>query len=69
MSTQAQESRVDALIRLVGFVVLAFGFGLIYITYSNVTALAGQAPLIPVYYALGVLLFVSGFLASFSKFK
>lgn len=42
---------------------------MVYFTYVNATV-AGQAPpLVPVYYALGLLLLVVGFLAAFSKFK
>jgi len=65
----AQQSRVDALIRLVGFFVLAFGILLIYYTYTNATD-SGFAPeLVTVYYFLGIILLVVGLLGSFAKFK
>jgi hypothetical protein len=65
----AQQSRVDALVRLLGLVVLFFGAALLYYTYSNATT-AGIAPeIITINYALGFLLFIVGLLATFAKFK
>lgn len=69
LSAAAQESRVDALVRIMGVLVLAFGAAMIYFTYGN-ASVSGQAPpLVPIYYAIGILLFVAGFLAVFAKFK
>jgi hypothetical protein len=69
LSVAAQESRVDALVRIMCVLVLAFGAALIYSTNAN-ASVAGQAPaLVPIYYALGFLLVVAGFLATFAKFK
>lgn len=69
MSVTAQESRVDALVRIMGVLVLAFGAAMIYLTYSDPAA-SGQAPaLVSAYYVLGLVLLVAGFLAAFSKFK
>jgi hypothetical protein len=69
LATNAQQSRVDALIRLVGFIVLGFGAALIYYTYTNATA-SGFAPqLATVYYFLGLILLVVGFAGAFAKFK
>jgi hypothetical protein len=69
LSVAAQESRVDALVRIMGVLVLVFGAAMIYLTYAN-AAVSGQAPpLVPIYYAIGILLFVVGCLAVFSKFK
>ena len=68
LTIEAQQSRVDALIRLIGLVVLVFGLVLIYFTYTN--AGAGLAPVIvTVDYALGLLLSVVGAFATFAKFK
>jgi hypothetical protein len=68
LSIEAQQSRVDALIRLIGLIVLVFGLVLIYFTYNN--AGAGLAPVIvTVDYALGLLLSVVGAFATFAKFK
>ena len=65
----AQQSRVDALVRLLGLVVLVFGAAMLYYTYSNANV-AGIAPeIITINYALGLLLFVVGLLATFAKFK
>ena len=68
MTMEAQQSRVDALIRLMGLVVLVFGLITIYFTYTN--AGAGLAPVIvTVDYTLGLLLSVVGAFATFAKFK
>jgi uncharacterized protein YjeT (DUF2065 family) len=65
----AQQSRVDALVRLLGLVVLVFGAAMVYYTYSNADA-SGIAPeIITMNYALGLLLLVVGLLATFAKFK
>jgi len=64
----AQQSRVDALIRLVGLIVLAFGAALIYYTYVNATSL-GAPPLVPVYYFLGLLLLLVGLVSALAKLK
>ena len=55
--------------RLLGLVVLVFGAAMLYYTYSNANV-AGIAPeIITINYALGLLLFVVGMLATFAKFK
>jgi membrane-bound ClpP family serine protease len=65
----AQQSRVDALVRLLGFVVLIFGLLMLYYTYANANA-AGVAPeIVTVNYSLGILLSVLGGFATFAKFK
>ncbi len=69
MTFTAQQSRVDALLRAIGFVTLAFGLAMIYFSYAN-ASVPGMAPeIITVNYALGMLLAVVGFLAAFAKFK
>ncbi len=69
MTFSAQQSRVDALLRMVGIITLAFGLALVYLSYANATA-PGIAPeIITVNVALGILLSIAGFLAVFSKFK
>jgi hypothetical protein len=69
MTFTAQQSRVDALVRLLGLVVLGFGAALIYFTWANATA-AGVAPaIVTINYSLGILLLVVGLFASFAKFK
>jgi hypothetical protein len=69
MTIEAQQSRVDALIRLIGLIVLVFGLVLVYFTYTNAGD-AGLAPeIVTVNYALGALLSLAGALAMFAKFK
>ena len=69
MSFTAQQSRVDALVRLLGLLILVFGVAMVYLTYANSTV-AGIAPeIVTVNYSLGLLLLVVGFFASFAKFK
>lgn len=69
MTFEAQQSRVDALVRLLGFVVLAFGLLLIYFTYANADV-SGMAPeIVTINYTLGLLLSGIGALATFAKFK
>jgi hypothetical protein len=65
----AQESRVDAFMRILGVLVLIFGAAMIYLTYVNTSYLSQEAPLIPVYYMLGIILFGVGFFAIFSKYQ
>jgi len=68
LTVEAQQSRVDALIRLIGFIVLVFGLVLIYFTYTNAGAgLASE--IVTVDYALGFLLSIVGAFATFAKFK
>lgn len=69
MTFTAQQSRVDALVRLLGIIVLAFGLLMLYYTYIN-TGASGVAPeIVTVNYSLGVLLSVVGVFATFAKFK
>jgi hypothetical protein len=68
LTIEAQQSRVDALIRLIGLIVLVFGLVLIYYTYANAGAgLASE--IVTIDYALGLLLSVVGAFATFAKFK
>jgi len=63
----AEQSRVDALIRLVGLVIVIFGVLWIYLTYSDTTGVASV--IVTVNYALGLLLLVVGLFAAFAKLK
>jgi energy-converting hydrogenase Eha subunit E len=68
-TSTAQESRVDALVRLLGLALLGFGIAMIYLTYSN-SGLTTLAPeIVTINYALGLLLSVVGLFATFAKFK
>ncbi|MDA4127227.1 MAG: hypothetical protein OK452_08525 [Thaumarchaeota archaeon] len=69
MTFTAQQSRVDALVRMLGLVVLAFGIAMVYLTYGNATV-PGIAPeIVTINYSLGLLLLVVGLFATFAKFK
>lgn len=65
----AQQSRVDALVRLLGAVVLAFGAAMVYFTYQNATLATIAPEIITINYALGLLLLIVGLFATFAKFK
>lgn len=69
MTFQAEQSRVDALIRLMGLVVLGLGAVWLYYTYANATAPGIASEIITINYALGALLVLVGFFATFAKFK
>ena len=69
MTLEAEQSRVDALIRLIGLVVLAFGLVLLYLTYSNANATGVSPDIVTINYGLGFLLSFVGVLATFAKFK
>jgi membrane-bound ClpP family serine protease len=63
----AQQSRVDALIRLAGLIVVIFGALWLYYTYSNNSGVASE--IVTINYALGLLLLIVGLFAAFAKFK
>ena len=67
MTFTAQQSRVDALIRLVGLIVLGFGAGMILLTNSNASVIAPA--IVTINYALGLMLLVVGFFAALAKLK
>jgi hypothetical protein len=69
MSLEAQQSRVDALVRMLGVVVLLFGLALVYFTYSNSSGQGIAPDIITINYALGLILSGVGLLATFAKFK
>ena len=69
MTFTAQQSRVDALVRLLGLLVLGLGAAMLYFTYSNATVTGIAPEIVTVNYALGLLLLVVGGFASFAKFK
>jgi uncharacterized protein YjeT (DUF2065 family) len=65
----AQQSRVDALVRMLGLVVLAFGVAMVYFTYANATVVGIAPEIVTINYALGLLLLIVGLFATFAKFK
>jgi hypothetical protein len=69
LTFEAEQSRVDALVRLLGLIILAFGILLLYYTHANANA-SGVAPeIVTVDYSLGLLLSVVGLFATFAKLK
>jgi len=64
-----QESRVSALIRLVGFLVFALGATLAYFTYVEAGAATVVPQIVPVFYVIAALLIFFGLLAMISKFR
>lgn len=67
MTFEAEQSRVDALIRLVGIVVVLFGAIWLYLTYTNASVVASE--IVTVNYALGLLLLIVGLFATLAKLK
>ncbi|HUI23535.1 MAG TPA: hypothetical protein VLY82_03985 [Nitrososphaerales archaeon] len=69
MTIEAQQSRVDALIRFLGLIILVFGLILIYYTYANAGDAGLASEIVTINYALGFILSVVGAVAIFAKFK
>ena len=69
MTIEAQQSRVDALIRFLGLIILVFGLVLIYYTYTNAGDAGFASEIVAINYALGLILSVVGAVAIFAKFK
>lgn len=69
MTFTAQQSRVDALVRMLGLVVLSFGIAMVYFTYANATVVGIAPEIVTINYALGLLLLIVGLFATFAKFK
>ncbi len=69
MTFTAQQSRVDALVRLLGLLILGLGAAMLYLTYSNSTVVGIAPEIVTVNYSLGLLLLVVGSFAAFAKFK
>ena len=69
MTAKTQESRVDALVRLVGFLVFALGATLAYFTYIEAAAASIVPQIVPVFYLIAVLLLFLGLLAMVAKFR
>jgi hypothetical protein len=64
----AQQSRVDALVRMLGLVILAFGAAMVYYTYLNAGYVTAPE-IVTINYALGLILLVVGIIATIAKFK
>ena len=69
LTGKTQESRVNAVVRIVGFLVFALGASLAYFTYIEAAA-AGIVPqIVPVFYLIAVLLLFFGLLAMVARFR
>jgi len=66
---EPEQSRVDALVRLMGLVILGFGVALVYFTYTDGAPSGVASEILTINYALGILLLVVGFFAVYAKFK
>jgi len=65
----ADDSRVNVLLRLVGSTFLVLGAIMTYETFVNAGADVLQPPLVPVFYLLSGMLVVAGFLALIAKYR
>ena len=65
----ADDSRVNVLLRLVGVVVFALGAIMTYETFVNAGADVLQPPLVPVLYLCSGMLVISGLVALIAKYK
>ncbi len=69
MTAAAPQSRVDALIRLLGLIVLGFGASLLYLTATDAVSSGVASAIVTINYALGLLLLIVGLFATFAKFR
>lgn len=65
----ADDSRVNVVLRLVGVIVFVLGVIMIYETFVNAGADVLQPPLVPVLYLCSGMLLVAGFVALVAKYK
>ena len=66
-SINAEDSRVNVLIRLIGSLLVILGIVMTILTSQNAGAL--QPEVIPVYYLCSTILMASGFVALVAKYK
>jgi formate-dependent nitrite reductase membrane component NrfD len=65
----ADDSRVNVVLRLVGVVVFVLGVIMTYETFVNAGADALQPPVVPVLYLCSGMLVISGLVALMAKYK
>jgi len=65
----ADDSRVNVVLRLVGVIVFVLGVIMTYQTFVNAGADVLQPPLVPVLYLCSGMLVVAGFVALIAKYK
>lgn len=69
MKIDQQQSRVDALLRLVALIVFMLGILMVYYTYQN-SEVTGMSPtIVPVYYGIGLSLLIVGFIGVIAKYR
>ncbi|MDA4132371.1 MAG: hypothetical protein OK454_04505 [Thaumarchaeota archaeon] len=70
-AVNADDSRVNVLIRLVGVIFFVLGIGMTYETFvqSGAGAQVLQPPLVPVLYLCSAMLVIAGSVAIVSKYK
>lgn len=68
-TVNADDSRVNVLIRLVGIAFFALGGSMTYETYVNAGGDGLQPPLVPVLYLCSILLVLAGLAAIVAKYK
>lgn len=69
MKINPQQSRVDALLRLVALFVFILGVLMVYFTYQNANVTGMSPVIVPVYYGIGISLLIVGFIGFISKYK
>lgn len=65
----ADDSRVNVMLRLVGVIVFVLGVIMTYETFVNAGADVLQPPLVPVLYLCSGMLVISGLVALIAKYK
>lgn len=65
----ADDSRVNVVLRLVGVIVFVLGVLMTYETFTNAGADVLQPPLVPVLYLCSGMLVIAGFVALIAKYK
>ncbi|HVB95466.1 MAG TPA: hypothetical protein VND41_02545 [Nitrososphaerales archaeon] len=68
-AVNADDSRVNVLIRIVGLMFFALGLVMTYETFVQAGADALQPPLVPVLYLCSIILVAAGLVALISKYK
>jgi uncharacterized membrane protein YidH (DUF202 family) len=65
----AQESRVNVLMRLVGLVFLVMGVAMTWLTYSEASQANIVPQILPVFYLVSILLVIVGLVAMLANYK
>jgi hypothetical protein len=68
-TVNADDSRVNVLIRLMGVIFFVLGIGMTYETFIQTGTKGLQPPVVPVFYLCSMMLVIAGFVALVSKYK